>query len=138
MRVAIAAENNNGINSLVRGHFGDAPFFVLADVIGDQVSQVEVVQNPYHHNHQPGQVPQFLQQQGANVVLAGGMGHRAITFFDGFGIQVATGATGTAAQALNAFLSGELRGAAPCAHDDHHHHDHHHADHACEDHNHQH
>ena len=127
MRIAISVENNNGIDSLVGAHFGHAPYFVLAEVADNgQTDDFEVVKNPYQESHQPGQVPQFLHQQGANVILTGGMGRRAIAFFESFDIQVATGATGTAIQALTAFISGELQGAHPCVHDDEHHHHHHH------------
>ena len=48
------------------------------------------------------------------VMLSGGMGGRAIQFFDQFGIQAATGATGTVRSALESYLGGELVGAAPC------------------------
>jgi predicted Fe-Mo cluster-binding NifX family protein len=51
------------------------------------------------------------------VIIAGGMGPRAIEMFHGFGIDVATGATGTVSTVLGAYLRGEHRGVVPCAHD---------------------
>ena len=128
MRIAISAEDNNGMNSTVCEHFGHAPFFVVADVTDGQVGHFEVIPNPHFPNHGPGQVPEFLNRQGANAILTGGMGYRAIGFFDQFGIQVVTGATGTVAQALDAFVAGQLSGAAACAHGEHHG-----GDHVCED-----
>ena len=44
------------------------------------------------------------------------MGPRAIQMFNGFGIEVATGAVGQVGKVLDAFLSGELRGIVPCEH----------------------
>jgi predicted Fe-Mo cluster-binding NifX family protein len=73
-----------------------------------------VIDNPYYGAHQPGQVPGFIHQQSADVMLSGGMGGRAIQFFQQYGIQAATGATGTVRTALESFLGGELSGAAPC------------------------
>jgi hypothetical protein len=37
--------------------------------------------------------------------------------FHGFGIDVATGATGAVEEVLAAYLRGEHRGVVPCAHD---------------------
>jgi predicted Fe-Mo cluster-binding NifX family protein len=49
------------------------------------------------------------------------MGHRAMSFFEGYGIEVATGAAGTVQQAVQDYLAGKLRGASPCAERQHHH-----------------
>jgi predicted Fe-Mo cluster-binding NifX family protein len=114
MRIAVSVETNNGLESLVAHHFGRCPFFTLVDVEGTEVKAVEVIDNPYYGAHQPGQVPGFIHQQKADVMLSGGMGGRAIQFFNQFGIQAATGATGTVQFALQSYLGGELTGAAPC------------------------
>jgi predicted Fe-Mo cluster-binding NifX family protein len=47
-------------------------------------------------------------------MLSGGMGGRAIQFFEQVGIKAATGANGTVQQALENYLGGALEGAAPC------------------------
>jgi predicted Fe-Mo cluster-binding NifX family protein len=47
-------------------------------------------------------------------MLTGGMGHRAVTFFEQYGVQPVTGASGTVQQAVDAFWHGQLGGAAPC------------------------
>jgi hypothetical protein len=47
-------------------------------------------------------------------MLTGGMGGRAIMFFQQFGIEGVTGAYGTVRQSLERYLGGALRGAAPC------------------------
>jgi predicted Fe-Mo cluster-binding NifX family protein len=62
-------------------------------------------------------VPEFVHDLEANVIIAGGMGPRAIDMFHGFGIDVATGLTGEIEKVLRAYLSGEHRGVMPCAHD---------------------
>jgi predicted Fe-Mo cluster-binding NifX family protein len=115
MRVAISADTKNGLDSVVSPHFGRCPHFVLVDVQGDQVNTVNVVDNPYYGNHEPGQVPDFIHSLGANVMLTGGMGQRAIMFFQQYGIEAATGAFGTARQSLERYLGGQLRGAESCS-----------------------
>ena len=120
MRIAVSTETNVGLDAPVAAHFGRCPFFTLIDLEAEQIRDIRVVPNPYFPNHEPGQVPRFIHSQGAQVMLTGGMGSRAVMFFEQFGIQPVTGAGGTVRQALEAFLQGELAGAAAChesAHD---------------------
>jgi predicted Fe-Mo cluster-binding NifX family protein len=114
MRIAVSVETNNELESVVAHHFGRCPFFALVDLEGRDVQAVKVVENPFFNGHQPGQVPGFIKEQNANVMLSGGMGGRAIEFFQQFGIETATGADGTVRQSLERYLGGELTGAAPC------------------------
>jgi len=114
MRVAISADDSNGLDSVVSPHFGRCPYYVLVDLDGREASRVSAVENPYYGHHQPGQVPGFIQSQGGDVMLAGGMGQRAIGFFQQYGIQAVTGASGTVRHALEQYLGGVLQGAEPC------------------------
>jgi predicted Fe-Mo cluster-binding NifX family protein len=114
MRIAVSADNNNGLDSVVSPHFGRCPHFVLVDLDNHDVKAVQVVDNPYYGHHQPGQVPGFINSLEANVMLTGGMGGRAIMFFQQFGIEGVTGAYGTVRQSVERYLGGELKGAAPC------------------------
>jgi len=114
VRIAVSADNDKGLDSVVSPHFGRCPFFAIVDIDDDEVQGVELVANPYYGHHQPGQVPNFIHSQGADVMLTGGMGGRAIQFFAQFGIETATGAAGTVRTALERYLGGELKGAAPC------------------------
>jgi predicted Fe-Mo cluster-binding NifX family protein len=123
MRIAISSDDNNGLDSSVAQHFGRCPYFILVDLNGREVKQVSAVDNPFYAQHQPGQVPAFIHSQEVNVMLSGGMGHRAISFFEQYGIEAATGAAGTVRQALEQYLGGELQGAAPCKDSTEHGHD---------------
>lgn len=114
MRVAISADDSNGLNSVVSPHFGRCPYYAFVDVEGREVRQVNVLNNPYYGHHQPGQVPGFIESQGADVMLTGGMGRRAIGFFEEYGIEAVTGAAGTVRHVLELYLGGALQGAAPC------------------------
>ena len=115
MRIAVSADSKQGLDSVVSPHFGRCPHFVLVDLDGDNVGEVREVDNPYYGNHQPGQVPGFIESLGANVMLTGGMGGRAIMFFEQYGIEGVTGAYGTVRQSVERYLGGQLKGAAPCA-----------------------
>ena len=114
MRIAISVENKNELNSIVAHHFGRCPYFAFIDLDERNVNAIQIVENPYFNGHQPGQVPRFIKQQGADVMLSGGMGGRAIQYFQEFGIQTATGARGTVHSAVESYLNCELIGAAAC------------------------
>ncbi len=113
-RIAVSADDQNGLDGVVSPHFGRCPYFVLVDVDGCEVLDVGVVENPFYGRHQPGQVPSFIRKQGADVMLTGGMGRRAIGFFEQYGIKPVTGASGSVQRSLEQYLGGALEGAQPC------------------------
>ena len=115
--IVVATEDACGFDGEVSAHFGRCPFFLLAETDGKMATVSEVVPNPYSGAHQPGAVPRFIRNLGADVIIAGGMGPGAIEMFHDFGIDVATGATGAVEEVLGAYLRGEHRGLVPCAHD---------------------
>jgi predicted Fe-Mo cluster-binding NifX family protein len=114
MRIAVSADTKNGLDSVVSPHFGRCPHFILVDLDDRDVSGVREVDNPFYGQHQPGQVPGFISSLGANVMLTGGMGGRAIMFFQEYGIEGVTGAYGTVSQSVERYLGGQLQGAEPC------------------------
>ncbi|MCE5266002.1 MAG: P-loop NTPase [Deltaproteobacteria bacterium] len=98
-------------------HFGHCERFVLFDVDGEAktiVKTATVVPPP----HEPGLLPTWLQEQGADVIIAGGMGSHAQELFLGKGIHVVTGAPAEAPEKVVAdYLRGELAtGANACDH----------------------
>ena len=114
IKIAVSANEDNGLDSAVSPHFGRCPYFALVDVDGRAIQAIETIPNPYYGQHQPGQVPGFIRSQGVDVMLTGGMGGRAVGFFEQYGIQPVTGAAGTVRNALEQFLNGDLGAAAPC------------------------
>ena len=114
MRIAISADDWNGLESVVSPHFGRCPHYIFVDVDGHEVKTVHVVDNPYYGQHSPEVVPGFIHSQGANVMLTGGMGRRAIAFFEQLGVEAVSGASGTVRRTLELYLGGQLRGVQPC------------------------
>lgn len=114
-KIIIAAEDSMGLNSQVSAHFGRCPYYILVEVEDDEIKRVSNVENPYYTSHgQPGQVPNFIKQQEAEVIIAGGMGPRAIEFFNQLGIEAVTGANGRVADAISSYLKDNLQGSGPC------------------------
>ena len=101
-------------------HFGHCEQFALYDVDENngKIVATNFVTPP---EHQPGILPPWLAQQGANVILAGGMGGRAQELFHENGIQVVMGvAENDPEKAVLSHLTGSLvTGDNTCDHGEH-------------------
>jgi ATP-binding protein involved in chromosome partitioning len=110
----IAVPIANGRLSL---HFGHADEFALITIDPREKKIVEkkmVVAPP----HEPGLLPRWLGEEGAQVIIAGGMGVRAQTLFAEQKIEVVIGAMGgTPEEVVTAWMDGTLKsGPNPCDH----------------------
>ncbi len=83
--------------------------YTIVDVEDGSIIKQEVIDNPGFEGHQPGVIPRFLHEKGANVVIAGGMGPRAVDLFNRFGIQTVIGVTGEIDRTLDKFIAGTLQ-----------------------------
>lgn len=112
----------------LHGHFGGCREFTLVQADPEQrkIISIRSVTPP---PHTPGLFPRWLSEQGANVIIVGGIGQRAIALFAQQGIQVRAGLPNAPVEQLvAAYLNGELT-ATPegCTNHGHHHdHEHHH------------
>lgn len=70
-------------------HFGHCQEFAIINVENNEIKTKEILIPP---PHEPGVLPRWLHELGADVIIAGGMGQRAIGLFQENGIQVVTGA----------------------------------------------
>ena len=101
MKIAVAAMGNS-----VAQHFGHCENFIFFDVENEKVIGSNSVPNP---GHKPGFLPNFLADNGAKVILAGGMGGGAVDIFNERGVEVIVGASGDAKVAVEAYLAGNLK-----------------------------
>jgi predicted Fe-Mo cluster-binding NifX family protein len=72
-------------------HFGHCASFALVDV-DPQTKKIIKTEEVAAPPHQPGLLPPWLAERGANMIIAGGMGQRAQELFARQGIQVVVGA----------------------------------------------
>jgi len=102
MKIAISTDGDE-----VCAHFGRAPQFSIITIEGNKVLEKEVLENP---GHTVGSIPQFLNQNGAKIIITGGMGQRAIQFFAQYGIEVIMGVSGKINDVIEKILDGTLEG----------------------------
>ena len=112
MKIAIPVANGK-----LCMHFGHCEQFALLDVDekAKTVANKQLLDPPAH---EPGVLPRWLHEQGANVIIAGGMGQRAQSLFADNDIVVIVGAAGdTPEQIVTAYLAGTLKaGVNVCDH----------------------
>ncbi|RKY15034.1 MAG: dinitrogenase iron-molybdenum cofactor [Planctomycetota bacterium] len=109
MKVAVAADGD-----VVSSHFGRCEKFRFYEVEGGEARFVgEEVPPP----HAPGLLPSLMKERGVDVVICGGMGPRAVAFFEQLGIRVYTGVSGNVQEAVEALAKGTLTtGDSTCDH----------------------
>ncbi|MBT3278530.1 MAG: P-loop NTPase [Phycisphaerales bacterium] len=98
-------------------HFGHCEQFTMIEVdpTTKSVLSTEMLTPP---PHEPGVLPRWLSEQGANLIIAGGMGQRAQGLFVKNGINVIVGAPGKSPEVLAlSYLNNTLEsGANACDH----------------------
>jgi len=103
MKIAIPVENGR-LNS----HFGGSRHFALIEVDKNTktILRSETLPAP---EHKPGLFPRWLREQGVHVVIAGGIGQRALALFAQNAIAVRAGQPHAAVESLvAAYFEGQL------------------------------
>lgn len=109
MKIGVAREGD-----MVSSHFGQCQGFVIFTVEDGKIVAKEEVSNP---GHAPGVLPQLMADNDVDVVLAGGMGPKAVDNFCMHGIEVFIGVAGEIEQVVRDFLDGNLeQGSNVCHH----------------------
>jgi len=121
MKIAVTYENGQ-----IFQHFGHCPQFKLYEVEGEKIVSSQVVDtNGSGH----GALAGFLEENGVNAVICGGIGGGAQMALNQAGILLFGGVQGRADEAVEALLKDELifNPYVSCDHHD----EHHGEDHVC-------
>ena len=105
MKLCIPSMGTAGLEDYVSEHFGRAPSFTVVDMAENEV---KIVQNTSEHFGGQITVPELVAATGAEILLCGGIGPRAISAFEALGIEVYVGVQGTVKDAVSAFQTGQL------------------------------
>jgi len=102
LKIAISTDSGK-----VSPHFGRAPEFTFVTIEDNKVIKKDIFPNP---GHTVGSIPQFINEKGAKCMITGGMGHRAIQFFNQYGIEVIMGVDRNLDDVIEKILNGTLEG----------------------------
>ena len=106
MKICIPTMGENGLDDAVGEHFGRVPTYTIVDLDTDEV---KVIPNTSDHMGGRGYPPEIMAREGVNVMVCQGLGRRAISMFEGFGIAVYIGAAGSVRDAVAAFKQDRLQ-----------------------------
>ena len=105
MRLCVPTMGNNGLNEMVSLHFGRAPTFTIVDT---ETNDVKTIPNQSDHMGGYGKPPEQLSQVGVDVMLCSGLRPRAIHMFEGYGIEVYVGASGSVKDTIELWKENRL------------------------------
>ncbi|RJX33238.1 MAG: ATPase [Oxalobacter sp.] len=112
MRIAIPLADDK-----LAAHFGHCASFAMLDIDREQgkILKREDVPAP---PHTPGLLPPWMAERGVNLIIAGGMGRRAIELFVDHNIRVILGAPSDSPEKLALdYMADKLTvGMNPCDH----------------------
>ncbi|RLF36297.1 MAG: dinitrogenase iron-molybdenum cofactor biosynthesis protein [Thermoplasmata archaeon] len=106
MKICIPTMGENGLDDIVGEHFGRVPTYTIVDL---DTNEVRVVPNTSEHMGGRGYPAEIMAREKIDVLVCRGLGRRALSMFDRFGIAVYIGATGTVREAIAAFREGRLQ-----------------------------
>ena len=117
MKVAVTYENGE-----VFQHFGRTPQFKVYEITDGKIVSSEAI-NTDGTGH--GALAGFIKDLGAEVLICGGIGGGAQMAMEEASIRLFAGASGSADDAVKAYLEGTLPeiGEATCDHREHDHHE---------------
>jgi predicted Fe-Mo cluster-binding NifX family protein len=101
MKIAVACDGMN-----VSQHFGHCEGFEIFTVENRKISARKQYPNP---GHKPGFLPNYLSDLGISTIITGGIGGGAIDIFNKKNIEVISGASGKAEDAVQNYLDGNLK-----------------------------
>ncbi len=107
MLIAIPVATDKGEDSVISEHFGYAPYYAFVKIEEDKIVSIDVEPNPFSQ-HGPGQIPGYMRGKGVEILIARGIGRKAIEYLNEYGIQVIRGAHGTVKEIVQDFLEGKL------------------------------
>ena len=110
MKIAIPT-----VDGVLCPHFGQCQQFAVVEIDPETKNIIgsETMTPP---PHEPGAFPSWLSQMGCNLIIASGMGRRAIDMFQQSGVDVVIGAQNSKPEEIvTAYMDGELTTSAnPC------------------------
>ncbi len=104
-KICVPTAGPGGLEDLIGEHFGRVPTYTMFD---PKTDEVEIVDNTSEHMGGTGYPAEILASLGIDVLLCSGLGRRAIQMLTESGIEVCTGISGTARQAIESWKAGDL------------------------------
>ena len=106
MKLCIPVNSSNGLDSIVCGHFGSAPAFIIVDT--DSLTFESVSNNNAHHAHGMCQPLAAISGRNVEAIAVGGIGAGALAKLRAGGIAVYKAQHSTVRETVAAMKQGQL------------------------------
>jgi len=106
MKICFPVAQNDGLDSMVYGHFGSAPMFIVVDTAQRSVS--EVANRDLHHAHGACQPIKALGGNQIDAIVVGGIGGGALLGLQRAGLKVFKAQKSRISENLDLFDQGQL------------------------------
>jgi predicted Fe-Mo cluster-binding NifX family protein len=106
MKVCFPVEEVKGVESLVYGHFGSAPAFVVVD--SEDSSIVVINNNEEHHGHGACNPLKKFNNEKIDALVVGGIGMGALNVLNDSGIKVFRAQSAVVRENVALLKAGEL------------------------------
>jgi predicted Fe-Mo cluster-binding NifX family protein len=112
VQICVPSVDGNGLKGKVSQHFGKTPFFVIINYEEDKIMDFQVLES--QAKHLGGQITpgEFIASSGAQTLLCGNLGHKAIQMLQKAGINIYVGASGNVIEAVHDWSEGKLKEAS--------------------------
>ncbi|MFT4889323.1 MAG: putative Fe-Mo cluster-binding NifX family protein [Halobacteriales archaeon] len=109
MKLCIPSTADGGLDATVSPHFGRAATYTVYDT---EAGSTEVIDNDGKHHGGGRSPPEIIAETGADVVLCGNLGRKAVSRFEDLGIDAFCDASGTVRDAIEAWEADALASAS--------------------------
>ncbi len=107
--ICVPSLGNEGLKGEVSQHLGKTPYFVLINWENDQIGKFQVLESGSKHLGGKITPGEFIAGSGANILLCGNLGQKAVQMLEKDGIEIYVGASGTVIDALQSWAEGKLK-----------------------------
>lgn len=109
VRVVIPVWDEKGMDALLSGHFGRAPFFAVIDINEKgEVVGLKTIPNVSEHFGGTGHPPHRILQLNPDAVITYGMGPRGLSIFQNARVAVLRATANTVKEVVDAYNKDEL------------------------------
>jgi predicted Fe-Mo cluster-binding NifX family protein len=106
--ICIPTLNEGGLLADISMHFGKTPFITFLEFTDGKIEDIEVKQSFGKHNGGHKTAAEIIIGSGADVLICGNLGQKAISMLRENGIEVFSGASGQVKDAYNQWKQGDL------------------------------
>lgn len=85
MKIVIPTDSKKGMDDKIAEHFGRCNTYTF---LNEEGKVLEIIENTSEHMGGQGLPPEIMKEHNANVLLCRGLGPRALTLCEEFGIEV--------------------------------------------------